>query len=279
MITYQDWLNLDDNQVSGVVGTNVSTAVIYLNGTRRWFLTQSDNWDDYPRLACDAQKNLNQLFYDHGIRTLIQPVLGYDLLSRGSEYMAMCIDNGLGLLTQSDCRAWFQAQQVRVSFYGNWVDTLCEAGYHKMVTAMQDVVDETAHHTKNKLLLGVFADDGLDGIVNLAKTVNSGERLLSQYYGQSVDPVDLVIGSGQPVIWDVPLLDINKASLYFMQAPTFCLNRTKLREILYDILFERVNDDDLITDLSESDWRNYDILGVGQQTSRGWVAHQGALTQ
>ena len=133
------------------------------------FKTQSDNWDDYPRLACEAQKQLNQLFYDHGIRTLVQPILGYDLLSRGSEYLAMAVENGLAQLMKPTCRAWFEAHQVRVSFYGNWVDTLCEAGYHKVVTAMQDLVDETAQYRKNKLLLGVFADDGLDGIVSLAK--------------------------------------------------------------------------------------------------------------
>jgi len=42
----------------------------------------------------------------------------------------------------------------------------------------------------------------------MAKNVNQGEELLWRYYGLAVGPVDLIIGSSQPAIWDLPLLDI-----------------------------------------------------------------------
>jgi hypothetical protein len=68
------------------------------------------------------------------------------------------------------------------------------------------------------------------------------------------------------------LLNINKASLYFLQAPTFCLNSPTLRRILYDHLFVRVNDDELYYDLPDDEWREYAVLGLGQFTRKGWVA-------
>jgi hypothetical protein len=84
--------------------------------------------------------------------------------------------------------------------------------------------------------------------------------------------VDFIIGSGQPAIWDLPLLDINKASLYFLQAPTFCLDQQTLRRILYDHLFIRVNDDEVPTQVSKQQWQPCQILGMGEKTEMGWTA-------
>ena len=41
MMTYEDWLALSDRRVSQIVEPKVSTAIIYLNGTRRWFLKRN----------------------------------------------------------------------------------------------------------------------------------------------------------------------------------------------------------------------------------------------
>jgi len=272
MYTLHEWLYLDDQTVAEAVAPHISTAVIYLNGTRRWFLTQSKNWADYAKLTAAAQRRLNQRFYDHGIRTLIQPLLGYDLLDRGPDYLTLAVEQGLAELATPDYLGWLHQEQIRVTFYGNWVSMLSERGFASVVEELQQVVKETAHYTKHKLLFGLFADEGLDNIVTLAKQVESGEGLLRHYYGQPVDPVDLVIGSGQPGIWDVPLLDINKASLYFLQAPTFFLDKATLREVLYDYLYQRVNDDDLYEDISVQAWQGLRVLGLGQQSQQGWVA-------
>ncbi len=137
---------------------------------------------------------------------------------------------------------------------------------------MQEISQETASYSERQLLFGLFADEGLDRIVALSKGVDSGERLLEKYYGHPVNAVDFIIGAGQPVIWDVPLLDINKASLYFLQAPTFCLNQNTLRKILYDHLYQRVNDSQHFENASGQVWNNYKVLGTGQQTGNGWVA-------
>jgi hypothetical protein len=272
MYTLSEWLHLSDQEVARIVVRRVSTAVVYLNGTRRWFLSRHKNWAEYSKEAGQAQRKLSQLFYDHGIQTLIQPLLGYDLLGRGDDYIGMAVGQGLRELTTPNYLAWFHQQEIRVTFFGNWIEVLSKRGFSDVMAALQQIIRGTAHYTKHKLLFGLFADEGLDKITALAKTVNTGEALLHQYYGQLVQPVDLIIGSGQPATWDLPLLDINKASLYFLQAPTFCLNQHTLRHILYDHLYQRVNDDDLYEDLSPQVWQDFKVLGIGQQTNKGWIA-------
>jgi hypothetical protein len=269
--TLSEWLQLDDQVIAPIVSQKISTTVIYLNGTRRWFLSQSKNWADYVKLTGVAHRQLCQLFYNHGIQTLIQPLMGYDLLERGPDYLKMAVEQGLAELITPDYLNWYRQAQIRVTFYGNWLSTLNDLGFSEIVASLK-LIAETSRYGKHKLLFGAFADEGLDNIVNMAKDVNHGEELLSRYYGQPVGPVDLIIGSGQPAIWDLPLLDINKASLYFFQAPTFCLRQDTLRQILYDHLYQRINDDKLYDNLTTREWQRARVLGVGRRTEKGWVA-------
>lgn len=271
MYTLQEWLQLENQDIAEVVAQKTATAVIYLNGTRRWFLSQNKNWDDYPETTGTAHRRVTQLFYDHGIQTLIQPILGYDLLERGQDYMRMAIGQGLAQLISSDYQDWYHREQIRVTFYGNWLKVLSNTDFIEVTSVLQ-LIAKTSRYRKRRLLLGVFADEGLDSIVAMAKQVHHGNELLRRYYGQPVGPVDLILGSGQPAIWDLPLLDLNKANLYFMQAPTFCLDEQTLRQVLYDHLYARINDDELYNNLSEKEWRRYDVLGIGHQTRKGWIA-------
>lgn len=271
MYTLAEWLQLDDQVIRNIVAQRISTAAIYLNGTRRWFLSQNKDWADYAKTTGQAHRQLCQLLYDHGIQTLIQPLLGYDLLERGYDYLKMAVEQGLAELTKPAYRTWYHQANIRVTFYGNWSNTLSELAFSEVIELLK-LTAETSPHGRYRLLFGAFADEGLDNIVNLAQGASSGEELLQRYYGQPVGPVDLVIGSGQPVIWDLPLLDINKASLYFMQAPTFCLSRETLRQILYDHLYQRINDDKLYDDMTTQEWERVEILGIGQRTQKGWLA-------
>jgi hypothetical protein len=267
-----EWLHLDDQSLASLVTPKLSTAVIYLNGTRRWFLSQDQDWSNYTRLTGAAQRELSQLCYQHGLKTLIQPLLGYDLLGRGPHYLKLAVEQGLALLADEAYNNWYHQAEIRVSFYGNWPVTLSELGFAKVAGLLAGIAQETRHYTQHSLLFGVFADRPWDHLLTLAKKVQRGEELLHRYYGQPVDPVDLIIGSGQPAIWDLPLLDLNKASLYFIQAPTFCLKQETLRRILYDHLYQRLNDDELYSDLTPQEWATPEVLGLGQRTRKGWIA-------
>ena len=269
--TLQEWLELDNQTITRIVAPRASTAVIYLNGTRRWFLTQSKDWADYPKVVSEAHRALCQLFFDHGISTLIKPIVGYDLLKRGPDYQQAAIEQGLAELGSKDYRDWFHRAQVRLSFYGNWKAVLPDLGFAKIVDLFNELMDETRHYTQCGILFGVFADEEVDRIVSVAKHVANGEELLREYYGWPIGPVNLIVGSGQPAIWDIPILNINTASLYFLQAPTYCLNKETLRHILYDHLFQRASDDELYDNLAtEEVWKRPGVLGIGQFTQQGW---------
>ena len=107
MYSFSEWLQLDDQIIASVVAERLSTAVIYLNGTRRWFLTQSKNWDDYAKITGLAHRQVCQLLYDHGLQTLIQPLLGYDLVQRGHDYLKLAVEQGLAELTKPAYRDWY----------------------------------------------------------------------------------------------------------------------------------------------------------------------------
>lgn len=270
--TLEEWLYLDDQTLAPLVAQKLSTVVIYLNGTRRWFLSLDQDWSNYARLTGAAQRDLSQLFYRHGLQTLIQPLLGYDLLERGQAYLELAIAQGLALLADESYRRWYHQAEVRVSFYGDWPVSLPQLGFAEVAQQLHEITRETASYSRRRLLFGVFADHSPDYFIPLARQFDKGQDLLAHYYGQPVGPVELILGSGQPAIWDLPLLDINKANLYFIQAPTFCLNEVTLRHILYDHLYQRVNDDKLYTEMTPQDWRTPEVLGLGQQTRKGWIA-------
>jgi hypothetical protein len=270
--TLSNWLTLDNQEIARIVAAKASIAVVYINGTRRWFLTQSKDWADYPKIIGEAQRALSQLFFDHGVQTLIKPIVGHDVLKRAPEYQQAAIEQGLAELASPDYRAWFHRVQVRLSFYGNWSAILTGLGFVKIVDMFHELMAETRHYTHHGILFGVFADEEVGRIVSMAKHAAHGEELLQEYYGQPVGPVNFIVGSGQPAIWDIPLLNINAASLYFLQAPTFCLNKETLRCILYDHLYQRVNDDDLYDNLNPEEWASLEVLGIGQRTRKGWIA-------
>lgn len=272
MYTLPEWLQLNNQVIAEMVASRVSTAVIYLNGTRRWFLSQSDNWADYAKMTGAAQRQLCELFYTHGVQSLIQPLMGYDLLSRGQDYLHMAVTQGLAELTTKEYQDWFHRQEIRLTFYGNWSKVLLDLGFNQVAALLKQLEEITQHYTRHKLLFGVFADEDLDHITALAREARCGEELLQRYYGQPIGPVDLIVGSGQPAIWDLPLLDVNKANLYFLQAPTFCLDQATLRRILYDHLFQRVNDDEPYNNLNIQEWGGFEVLGLGQRTRKGWMA-------
>ena len=266
-----EWLTLSRAEIAETVGINIATMVFYLNGSRRWFQSQKKDWKLYGKLSGEAHRQTSQLCYEHGVKTLIQPFFGYDLLERGPEYFHM-IAEGLASLVADEYRSWFGKEEIQVCLYGDWKEALRERGFTATGEKLSQLMQETQGFARRRLVIGLFADEGLDRIASIARVAQGGRQLLRNYYGVDVEAVNLVIGSGQPAIWDIPLLDINKASLYFMQAPTFFLTEENLRRILYDHLYARRNDDEVRENLKAEDWKDYSILGLGKNTPRGWVA-------
>jgi hypothetical protein len=199
------------------------------------------------------------------------PVVGYDLVGRGRAYLRMALEAGLAELASAASLEWYHRQAIRVSVYGNWATVLAETDLMHIEKQLKRTIAETAHYTERGLLFGAFADEGLNRIAAIAQTVEDCEAWQTAYYGQPVGPVDLIVGSGQPVIWDLPLLDLNHAQLYFVQTPTFYLTSTALRQILFDCLYHRHNDDEFDADFLAPASEPIAILGLGERTEYGWT--------
>jgi hypothetical protein len=272
-INQTEWFQAADNEIAAYVHSRISVAVLLINGTRRWFLSQYRDWSQYPRASGDAHRRVCQLFYDHGISTLVQPFFGFDLLDRGGEYVEMALRQALAVLSGQYYLDWYEQNRIRVSFYGRWRDTLCSLGYQEVTDTLQMVAHATQQNSERRLLVGLFADRPLDDIVTLARFCDHGQELIELYYGLPLPAIDLIVGSGQPAIWDIPLLSINQASLYFVKVPTFFLTRETLRNILYDHLFERVADDNIMAiPPNYQVWQLDEVLGIGKRTPLGWTA-------
>ncbi|MFQ5612285.1 MAG: hypothetical protein ACE5H9_09155 [Anaerolineae bacterium] len=268
-----NWFHANDNDIASQVRPRISTVVLLINGTRRWFLSRHSDWTRYPQATAAAHRRVSQLFYDHGISTLIQPLFGFDLFDRGEDYLQFVLKHSLTAMADEDYALWYRAARIRVSFYGAWREALASLGLPEIVEVLDDIAHSTRQHTDRNLLIGLFADRALDDIVSLAKGCQSGQDLVERYYGLSVPAIDFVVGSGQPALWDIPLLDFNQASLYFLKAPTFFITREVVRRILHDHLFERLPDDNVGAFFPQSQkWNSEEVLGVGQRTPLGWVA-------
>jgi hypothetical protein len=272
MYSREEWFELTDSDVATTIAEQRPTAAIYMNGTRRWFARLGEAWDRYPEVAGQANRDLCQLFYEHGLQTLLMPIVGYDLRQRGQAYLRMALEAGLAEIASAASLAWYHHEEIRVTVYGNWPAVLADLELTDLAQRLSDLIEATSGYHRRRLLFGAFADEGLDRIVTLAQQTADGQALLTAYYGQPVDSVDLIVGSGQPVIWDLPLLDLNRAQLYFIQAPTFDLNRAALRHILFDSLYQRHNDDGFETSLPNHPPESPVILGLGKRTDYGWIA-------
>ncbi len=114
-----DWLALSREEVARSGGKHIATAVLYFNGTRRWFRSQTKDGQLYEEVTQEAHRAVSQLCYEHGMTTLVQPLLGYDLLARGREYMRMAME-AVGCLVTDHYRSWLVENEIQLCLYGDW---------------------------------------------------------------------------------------------------------------------------------------------------------------
>jgi tuberculosinol/isotuberculosinol synthase len=96
------FLNLPVEEVAKLVRASGSKVVVFpINGTRRWFMLEygeaefEDPVAAYMEIAMNRHIELYKLFFDHGIETLITPVIGPEILATRNEYMQKIGGEGL----------------------------------------------------------------------------------------------------------------------------------------------------------------------------------------
>jgi adenosine tuberculosinyltransferase len=222
-----------------------------VNGTRRWLWLEKNPRPDefaaaYLQHATDAHIALYRMLFDHGVDTLLLPILGGELLQRGSEYTAMALEGTRSLATDPRFLNLYDSYNIRVLFYGDYRKQLGGAEYARLISPLEKITQDTAEHGPRRIFYGLFANDATESSAELAvdffrregRPPNRSE-MVALYYGEYVDPVRFFIGFDKCSAFDMPLLALGMEDLYFTVAPSLYMTARTLRAILYDHLFAR----------------------------------------
>jgi tuberculosinol/isotuberculosinol synthase len=286
------FLDLPTEEVARLVReAGPKVCVFPINGTRRWFMLEhvapdgDGRSENYLDVMTKRHIELYQLFFDHGVDTLLTPIFGPDLLERGHDYVRMAIEGMARLGTHPDFLTFYESYDVRVRFYGEYQAYLDRASSDYLSRIFDGVTKDTLSHKRYRLFFGVFAHDAVETVARLSaafydrhRRVPNKRALVELYYGEHVAPVDFFIGFDRFSAFDMPLVSTGAEDLYFTVAPSPYLTARQLRVILYDHLYVRPDEENDYSNLTSRDWnlmRDFyranleNTQGVGARKKRG----------
>lgn len=249
----ETFVNLPVKEVGDIVrASQTSVCVFPFNGTRRWFLLEhsekaKENFvKAYIEETARGYIRLYQLLFEHGIETVIAPVFGSEILSRGAEYMEQ-IGASMGLLAEHPLfLSFYKEWDVRVHFYGDYESELKQTKYAYISDLFKKATLETGNHKKHRLFYGVFGSDATQRIAEISieqykatGRVPTRPELIEAYYGEYIEKANLFIGFEKFSAFDYPMLNWGEESLYFTVAPSLYMTDAQFREILYDHIYLR----------------------------------------
>lgn len=271
-------------------GTGAKVCVFPINGTRRWFVLEhpdqarADFVDAYLRISGQRHLDLYQLLFDHGIDTLLTPVVGPDVFERGAAYHPIIAEGLRWFAEHPTYLAFYEAYDVRVRVYGDTERCLRGTPYEPALDAFRSLAERTAHHRARRLFFGVCAHDAAETVAQIGVQFHQqhnrlpGKReIVEAYYGEYIDPVSFFIGFDRLSVFDMPLIASGHEDLYFTVSPSLYLTETGLREILYDHLYarriredyEQLNAQDFAMMAAFYRANQSNVFGVGTQAARG----------
>lgn len=252
-ITREKFLSLPTKEIADIVKSHGScTCVFPFNGTRRWFLLEHghENHENparaYVDLTSKAYTRIYEMLFNHGLDTIIAPIFGGEILSRGNEYMEQ-VGASMRLLAEHPSFVeFYEKHDVRVHFYGDYRKEFAPTPYAFLTDIFDDLAIKTAKNQKHRLFYGVFGNDGTETIARLSVeyyqskgNVPTRRDLIELYYGEFIEKANIFIGFEKFNVFDYPLLSVGEESLYFSIAPSLYMGEDLLRNILYDYIYLR----------------------------------------
>ncbi|NJC95553.1 MAG: diterpene synthase [Anaerolineae bacterium] len=298
MIPFERFLGLPTGEVAALVkATGEKVCVFPVNGTRRWFVLEHAEGigDDFFAAYMDASIGnhiqLCAMCFDHGIKTLLVPVFGRELMRRGDEYTKRVGMDGLvRTATDKTYRDFFEKYNVKVRFYGDYHDVLTGTEYEYVLQSIYEVTEATKHNAAFNLFFGVFADEVTETIARLSVehylahgSVPDKSALIRKYYGEELPPVSLFIGFDKFSVFDMPLLASGEEDLYFSVSPSPYMTESQMRAILYDHIYVRRMPEPDYTKMNKEElgWlrgyyrNNKDFaFGVGKSKFNLWIQRE-----
>lgn len=252
----EDFLSLPTEEVAKLVKESGNKVVVFpINGTRRWYVLEHGDkeFDDpvaaYMDISMNRHVELYKLFFDHGVHTLMTPVIGPEILETRDAYMQKIGADGLErLVTHPAFLSFYEEYGVRVRFYGEYRKHLKDTPYEHLSDLFENITETTAKNDHFRLFFGAFADNlnATSAVAELSVKfykahgeIPSREKIVEMYYGEYIDKANIFIGFDRLATFDYPLINWGEEDLYFMVAPSSYLDDEQLREILYDHLYTR----------------------------------------
>ena len=157
---FETFQNLPTKEVAKLVRAAGSKVGVFpINGTRRWFMmeypeqTTSDSVELFVEKGSRRLLEISQLFFDHGIDTLLAPVIGPDIIERGDSYTPIGIGGLLWFAQSQEALDFYAAHDVRVRVYGDAGRYFQNTPYACTLPAFEELARRTAQHQSHRLYL------------------------------------------------------------------------------------------------------------------------------
>lgn len=216
-----------------------------------------------------------QLFFQHGCQHLVLPIGSPKMFAEGGVY-------GQQLLQWI---SWGLSGEQAVAFYkrANWQVRIIVAGepIPELEKAAATLIEETGH-ASGPYLWFVITPDFHQMWRWLAQAFANGAgnhlEAIKALYGYDIPPASLLISFGKPLIsLDVlPPLLYEEVQCYWTQQPSYDLDETTLRTILYDYLYLRPTWRQDKTGRAEEAvayreaWEKGPVIGLGMRLGSFW---------
>lgn len=281
-------------EVANLVQQNGRKTVAFaLNGTRRWFLLENvqveqEYLPDYYDVITTRLAEILAMLFEHGIHTVLLPILSPHLFDkRGEIYTKSAVGAIPYITTSQKFLEFYQKHDVCVRFYGDYEPYLDTPAFRPILEQMNRVTSQTAQNRSHRLYWGVCAHDATQTTItytarhiNRVGTTPTKAELITAYYGEPLEAVDIFITASKFRVFDIPLLSNGREDLYFTVAPSPYFSKKQLRAILYDHLFHRKAKHLDYNDVHAQQWEalrrfyrtNIDqVFGVGNNHKGFWL--------
>ncbi len=290
MIPLDAFLELDTDSVAKAVCAKKSPVCAFpINGTRRWFklehphLFNNGLGYDYFQIMLGEHQRVFKLLFDHGIQTVLSPMVGPDIFKRGSSYQKIILPGLLWFAESEESVSFFVENQIRVKLYGDIECCFQGDVYRRLKQAYNKLEEKTAVFDGPLLLIGLCANDPAENVAQIGveyfqnhQKLPDKKAIIEAYYGEYIHPVDFFIGFDRLSAFDMPLLATGQEDLYFMVAPSLYIDQQLIRTILFDHLFSRTVSEKYASHQSEGDFmkqfyelNRHSVIGIGRRSKDG----------
>lgn len=230
------------------------------------FSSNNNFYQDYVELTTHYFRQNLEIFFSHGLTTLMVPLVSYSALNRSEKYLRNALLPGLKKIFKSpEWLAFYQKHDIRLGVYGN-TTTLKSTACAEVADWIEDARNQTRAHQTHRLFLGFTTPRKMGSeICELAieyykehGEIPDYQTQVKIYYGEPIPPADFFIMSTKfsGLGAAPPLITGENTQLYFLAAPgAWSLSEEVYRKILYDLLFCRTNG-------TQNEYNNPDVFSA-----------------